>query len=72
VTHSLRHTFASHFMMSGGSILTLQKLLGHSSLDVTLIYAHLAPDFMASEVSKLDFNVPVAGVTPITTASGSG
>ena len=27
--HGLRHTFASHFMMAGGNILTLQKLLGH-------------------------------------------
>ena len=35
--HCTRHTFASHFMMSGGSILTLQKLLGHSSVVMTMI-----------------------------------
>ena len=44
--YGLGHTFASHFMMSGGNILTLQKLLGHSSVAVTMKYAHLAPDFM--------------------------
>lgn len=43
LTHVLRHTFASHFMMNGGNILVLQKLLGHSSLAMTMRYAHLAP-----------------------------
>lgn len=45
-THVLRHTFASHFMMNGGNILTLQKLLGHSTLTMTMRYAHLAPDHL--------------------------
>jgi site-specific recombinase XerD len=45
-THVLRHTFASHFVMNGGSLLALQKILGHSSLSVTMRYAHLAPDHM--------------------------
>jgi integrase len=63
--HSLRHTFASHFMMAGGSILTLQKLLGHAALDMTLIYAHLAPDFMASEVAKMSFEQKKGGVASL-------
>jgi len=46
MTHVLRHTFASHFMMNGGNILVLQKLLGHSSLTMTMRYAHLAPDHL--------------------------
>lgn len=46
LTHVLRHTFASHFMMNGGSILVLQKILGHSSLTMTMRYAHLAPDHL--------------------------
>ncbi len=45
-THVLRHTFASHFVMNGGDLLTLQKILGHSSLDMVLKYAHLAPDHL--------------------------
>lgn len=53
--HSLRHSFASHFMMSGGNILTLQKLLGHSSVTVTMIYAHLAPDYMSAEIGRMRF-----------------
>jgi len=60
--HSLRHSFASHFMMSGGNILTLQKLLGHASVTMTMIYAHLAPDFMANEVARLSFPRGLAGV----------
>lgn len=45
-THVLRHTFASHFVMRGGNILVLQKILGHSSLAMTMRYAHLAPDHL--------------------------
>ncbi len=44
--HILRHTFASHFIMNGGNILTLQKILGHSSLLVTTRYSHLAPNYL--------------------------
>ena len=46
-THVLRHTFASHFMLNGGNILELQQLLGHSSLAMTMRYAHLAPGHLA-------------------------
>lgn len=53
--HALRHTFASHFVMSGGSILALQKLLGHADIKMTLLYAHLAPDFLGDELNKLKF-----------------
>ncbi len=44
--HFLRHTFASHFMANGGNILSLQKILGHSTLAMTMRYAHLAPGHM--------------------------
>lgn len=46
LTHVLRHTFASHFMMNGGNILALQKVLGHSSLQTMMIYAHLSSDHL--------------------------
>lgn len=42
--HVLRHTFASHFMINGGNILTLQRIMGHSDIRITMRYAHLAPD----------------------------
>lgn len=52
-THVLRHTFASHFMMNGGNILTLQKILGHATIMQTMVYAHLAPDYL-NEAIKLN------------------
>ena len=39
----LRHNFASHYMMRGGSIVKLQAILGHASVRTTQIYARLAP-----------------------------
>ena len=51
--HALRHSFASHFMMNGGNILSLQKILGHSSIVMTMRYAHLAPDHL-KEAIKLN------------------
>lgn len=45
-THVLRHTFASHFVQQGGNILTLQRILGHSTIQMTMRYAHLAPDHL--------------------------
>ncbi|WP_046004247.1 phage integrase [Pseudoalteromonas rubra] len=42
-THVMRHTFASHFMMNGGNILVLQKILGHAKIEQTMVYAHFAP-----------------------------
>jgi site-specific recombinase XerD len=63
--HGRRHTFASHFMMSGGNILTLQKLLGHSSVEVTMKYAHLGPDFMRDEIGRLRFQRTDASITAI-------
>lgn len=49
-THVLRHTFASHFVMNGGDILSLQKILGHSDVKVTMIYAHLSPNYLQEAV----------------------
>ena len=59
LTHVLRHTFASHFMMNGGNILVLQRILGHSSLAMTMRYAHLAPDHLL-EARRLN---PLAALT---------
>jgi len=59
LAHVLRHTFASHFIMNGGNIRTLQQLLGHSSLNVTMRYAHLSPNFLESARA---YN-PLAGMT---------
>lgn len=53
--HMLRHTFASHYMMAGGSLLALSKILGHASMTMTMIYAHLAPDYLDREMERVKF-----------------
>lgn len=50
-THVLRHTFAAHFVMNGGNILVLQRILGHSTINMTMRYAHLAPDHLREAVA---------------------
>jgi integrase/recombinase XerD len=40
--HTLRHSFSVQFLRNGGDIFSLQKILGHSSLDITRHYAELA------------------------------
>ena len=53
--HDLRHTFASHFIMKGGSIFNLQKILGHTSINMTMKYAHLSNDYLKSAVQIIQF-----------------
>jgi len=44
VVHTLRHTFASHLAINGTPIFTIQKLLNHKDIKMTMRYAKLAPD----------------------------
>jgi integrase len=53
--HTLRHTFASHLVMKGVDLPTVMKLMGHSDIQTTMIYAHLAPDHLADAVNRLEF-----------------
>ncbi len=52
--HDLRHTFASHLVQKGVSLYILSKLLGHSDIKTTEIYAHLAPQAFHDVVRLLD------------------
>lgn len=55
-THVLRHTFASHFMVGGGNILVLQQILGHSTIMMTMRYAHFAPDHLDAALKLNPFD----------------
>ncbi len=49
-THILRHSFASHFIINGGNIVTLQKILGHADIQTTMRYTHLSPNHLNDAV----------------------
>ena len=53
--HTFRHTFASHLVMSGVDLSSVQKLLGHSRIETTSIYSHLSPGHLKSTIEKLPY-----------------
>ena len=55
VVHTLRHTFASHLAINGTPIFTIQKLMNHKDIKMTMRYAKLAPDSGRESVTNLGF-----------------
>jgi hypothetical protein len=51
--HDLRHTFASHWVMGGGDLFKLQKILGHKTVQMTMRYAHLQPTAFRDDYGRL-------------------
>jgi integrase len=69
-----RHTFASQWVMNGGSMEMLSKILGHSSTSTTQHYAHLAPDFFgakAFEMVAVDLTRPAGNVVHLAHTGGT-
>ena len=52
--HDLRHTFASRLVMAGVDLRTVQTLLGHKTISMTLRYSHLAPEHLKRAIELLD------------------
>ena len=52
--HDLRHTFASHMIMKGGSLKEVQEILGHKTMTMTLRYAHLSQEHKKKAVNLLN------------------
>lgn len=67
--HCLRHTFASRLVMGGVDLRTVQELLGHKCIAMTVRYSHLAPKHTLAAVERLDG--PSASPSATTTATGS-
>ena len=51
--HDLRHTFASHLVMARVDLKTVQELMRHKSIDMTLRYTHLSPDHKKRAIGLL-------------------
>ena len=51
--HCLRHTFASRLVMAGVDLRTVQELMGHKNIEMTVRYSHLTPKHTLTAVQRL-------------------
>jgi len=68
--HDLRHTFASHWVKSGGDLFKLQKILGHKTVQMTMRYAHLQPTAFAEDLGRLGPARSAQAVVPLVRRTG--
>jgi integrase len=68
-----RHTFASQWVLAGGSIEKLKEILGHYSVVMTERYAHLKPDlFSAKDMAVIDLDLAAGDAVPVPLGQGLG
>jgi site-specific recombinase XerD len=67
--HSLRHAFATHLLEKGTDIRTIQRLLGHRSLSSTIVYTHVAQNYVTQAGSPLDkLDAKLTALLPLSTS----
>jgi integrase/recombinase XerD len=54
IPHTFRHSFATHLLESGNDVSVIQKLLGHSNIETTMIYVRVANSFIKKVNSPFD------------------
>ena len=54
IFHLARHTFATNFLICGGRVEVLQKILGHSSITETMIYVHIVESISNEQIDNMD------------------
>jgi len=52
--HDLRHTFGSHLVMQGVDLKTVQQVMGHKDIKMTMRYSHLSPEYVQEAMGRLD------------------
>jgi site-specific recombinase XerD len=67
--HCLRHTFASRLVMAGVDLRTVQELMGHKSIQMTVRYSHLTPKHTLAAVERL---AGIVSATPTDTKTSTG
>lgn len=63
--HDLRHSFASNYMMNGGNVFDLQKLLGHTDIKMTMRYAHFTPAHLQNSIKFMNMVGPDSESIPV-------
>jgi len=50
--HMLRHTFGRHYIMAGGDVFSLQRIMGHRDVSTTMMYVHLSTADLEAQHAK--------------------